>query len=126
LFYENGPGEEIVRYLARLDTYTDFGEDLNLFPRSVGDMLATDFVSALGEGVLFPNPLISPEGSVPLADGIIGGGTAYATADAIVVEEEDTLWDLAGKAYGDPAKWQLGQLASPDLIYPGMKLEVPR
>jgi len=100
-----------------------------LFPRSVGDILATDSVSALGEGVLFPNPLISPEGSVPLADGVIGGGTAYATADAIVVEEEDTLWDLAGKAYGDPAKWQLiyeanrGQLA---MIYPGMKLEVPR
>lgn len=33
----------VIRYLARLSSYSDFANDLNLFPRNLGDLLYTDY-----------------------------------------------------------------------------------
>ena len=47
-----------------------------------------------------------------------------------VVEEGDSLWNIAVRAYQDGFKWaeiaQANDLANPDLIHPGNVLELPR
>src|SRR6185369_11195209 len=46
-----------------------------------------------------------------------------------IVDEDDTLWDLANEFYGKPWVWPLflkfNSIANPDLIHPGQKLLFP-
>jgi len=46
------------------------------------------------------------------------------------VEEDDSLWDIALRAYGDGYQWvkiaSENNLANPDLIHPGNTLIIPR
>ncbi|HEY6099120.1 MAG TPA: LysM peptidoglycan-binding domain-containing protein [Anaeromyxobacter sp.] len=50
---------------------------------------------------------------------------------AVRVRRGDTLWALAAKHLGDPARWprlheaNRDRIRDPDLIYPGQRLEVP-
>ncbi len=49
--------------------------------------------------------------------------------DVYVVEEGDTLWDIAGRFLQEPARWPEvwqgnPQVANPDLIYPGDRLRL--
>lgn len=52
------------------------------------------------------------------------------TTDTYVVQENESLSDIAAKAYGDGNMWpkiaEANGLASPDLIEVGMKLKIPR
>lgn len=55
---------------------------------------------------------------------------ATITESGYTIIAGDTLWDIACRAYGDCYKWptiaQANQLANPDLIYTGDKLNLPR
>jgi hypothetical protein len=61
-------------------------------------------------------------------------GTAGPTISATLrkVIPGDTLWDIAGKVYGDPTRWPEIYAANtaiigsdPDLIFPGQVLRIP-
>lgn len=62
-------------------------------------------------------------------------GEAVAPADAIsgstyTVKENDTLWDIAVRAYSDGFRWEdiakANALANPNLIHPGNVFKIPR
>lgn len=58
------------------------------------------------------------------------GITSTITGDTYTVVQDDTLWDIAVRAYGDGFKWveisKANNLPNPDLIHPGNVLKLPR
>lgn len=52
-------------------------------------------------------------------------------ADAVEVTRGDSLWSIAQRVYGNGAYWPLiyaanaGQIANPNLIYPGQVFVLP-
>jgi nucleoid-associated protein YgaU len=52
------------------------------------------------------------------------------TSTSYTVEENDLLWDIAVRAYGDGNKWKeivkVNNLPSDEAIFPGMILQLPR
>jgi len=52
------------------------------------------------------------------------------TGNSYTIEENDNLWDIAVRAYGDGYQWvkiaSENNLANPDLIYSGNTLAIPR
>ncbi len=73
----------------------------------------------------------------PEVRGSVASGTAEPSSPRTPVTEytvtaNDTLEKIAGKVYGDPAKWNkifeanADRLKSPDRIYPGQVLAIPQ
>ncbi len=65
---------------------------------------------------------------------VIPAGTAAAPRfrGTHTVRRGDTLWDIAGRVYGDPLRWKAlyqanrGIIKRPSMIYPGQTLLLPR
>ena len=69
------------------------------------------------------SPTTQPSQQVPATGAEISGST-------YTVQRGDTLWDISVRAYGDGYHWtqiaQLNNLADPNLIFSGNKLQLPR
>lgn len=59
------------------------------------------------------------------------GKPGFTVTQKHLVENRDTLWDLAAKYYSNPFVWgriydaNTAKIEKPDLIYPGEELEIP-
>lgn len=75
--------------------------------------------------------VIPPILTVPTPTGVIGAQTQdKITGNTYTIRENDNLWDIAIRAYGDGYKWQeianFNNVPDPNLIYPGNVLKLPR
>lgn len=72
-----------------------------------------------------PIPEATPEETIIAQTDVPGAGAG----PTVVVKQGDTLWDIAQRELGDPQKWreiaQLNNIPDPDLIQPGMQLQMP-
>ncbi|OGH16811.1 MAG: hypothetical protein A3C30_00030 [Candidatus Levybacteria bacterium RIFCSPHIGHO2_02_FULL_40_18] len=70
-----------------------------------------------------------PEIAVAEPKGELTAGTKI-TGNTYKVVEDDNLWDIAVRAYGDGYKWvdvaKANSLTNPDLIHQGNQLKLPR
>lgn len=76
--------------------------------------------------------LLLPNAPTPSELGQMMGNTQTdkITADSYTVKKDDTLWDIAVRAYGDGYKWteiaKANNLSNPDMIFSGNVLQLPR
>ena len=100
-----------------------------------GDMLWDIAERFYGDPLLYP--IIAVANDLPDPDVIHPGQVlvipARPTPDdppvTYVVQEGDTLWDIATRFYGNPLKYRLlasvNRIANPDFIAPGQQLTIP-
>lgn len=82
----------------------------------------------IAAGVELTIPDVKPKTPSQIAGGVTSGPTIEG--DSYTVVQDDNLWDIAVRAYGDGFKWveiaRSNNLANPDLIHAGNVLKLPR
>ncbi|MBI2032297.1 MAG: LysM peptidoglycan-binding domain-containing protein [Candidatus Levybacteria bacterium] len=90
----------------------------------VGTKLVLPEIKSEQKAEAAPSPTVTPVPST------ISTNTMRINSADYTVVEEDNLWDISVRAYGDGYKWsevaKVNSLINPDVIVPGQKLNLPR
>lgn len=84
----------------------------------------------LEEGTKLTIPKVDPQIIATEIQESLPAPPQKITVDTYTIAKDDTLWDIAVRAYGDGFRWteiaQANNLVNPDLIFSGNTLTLPR
>lgn len=109
----------------------NYRSGFNAYDIATANKISDPYIINEGQKLVIPNvPAKEATISQVGQTSSIASGEVTIKADTYVVQEGDSLWNIAQMSYGDGYMWtrlaQANKIQNPDLIYKGDTIKIPR